>query len=388
MPGKARRRPTGHLGLSPGELVRYARHLALPEVGSAGQRRLKASSALVVGLGGLGNPAAAYLAAAGVGRIGLVDGDDVERSNLHRQFLFTEADVGQNKAEVARRRLLAINPSVGVKTFPVRLISSNAMRVISGFDVVVDSTDNLPSRYLISDACVLGGKPDVYASALGFDGQASVFHPPRGPCYRCLYPTPPPPEGVESCEDAGVLGVVPGVMGTVQALQVLTILLGVGPSLLGRLLVFSGLDSSFEELRIKRDPDCPACGQRPTIRKLIDYEAFCGAEPERDDLPETTPKELKASLGRARGPVLLDVREPYEHEICRIAGSKLIPLKELGRRLGELDRSREIVVYCHHGRRSAAAVRLLRRAGYRKAMNLKGGIEAWAELVDHRMARY
>jgi adenylyltransferase/sulfurtransferase len=372
--------------LSESELIRYARHLVLPEVGEKGQRKLKASSVLVVGVGGLGIPAATYLTAAGVGRIGLVDDDVIEMSNLQRQFLFSESDIGENKAAIARSRLLRVNPGIEVVSFQVRLDSSNAMDVVRGFDVVVDCTDNLPSRYLINDACVLLGKPDVYASALGFDGQASVFDANRGPCYRCLYPLPPPPDAVKSCEEAGVLGVVPGIMGGVQAVQAISILLGKGSPLVGRLLVFSGLDSSFDEVRFKRNPGCPVCGPKPTIRELVDYEEFCGARGPPTPY-ETTPLELKESIRRGGRPLLLDVREPYEHEICSMGGSRLIPLGQLRERMNELDRSRPIVVYCHHGDRSARAVKLLRMAGY-KATNLTGGIEAWRMQVDPGMRRY
>lgn len=372
--------------LSKDELVRYGRHLVLPEVGEEGQRRLKASSALVVGVGGLGIPAATYLAAAGVGRIGLVDSDVVERSNLQRQFLFSESDIGENKAMIARSRLLRVNPEIETTSFQVRLNSSNAMDIIRGFGVVLDCTDNLPSRYLINDACVLLGKPDIYASALGFDGQACVFDAKRGPCYRCLYPLPPPPDVVKSCEEAGVLGVVPGIMGAVQAMQTISILLGRGSSLVGRLLVFSGLDSSFEEVKFKRNPRCLVCGPKPAIRELVDYEGFCGTKGPPTPY-ETTPLELNKSIKREGRPLLLDVREPYEHEICHIGGSTLIPLGQLRERMNELDTSRPIVVYCHHGDRSARAVKLLRMAGY-KATNLTGGIEAWREQVDPSMRGY
>jgi molybdopterin/thiamine biosynthesis adenylyltransferase/rhodanese-related sulfurtransferase len=375
--------------LSPDELIRYGRQLALPEIGEAGQRRLKSSSVLVVGVGGLGSPAATYLAAAGVGRLGLVDGDVIEQSNLHRQFLFSDLQVGQMKAEVAKARLSQVNPNTEVVSFPLQLDSSNAMETISGFDVVVDATDNLPSRYLISDSCVMAGKQDVYASALRFDGQASVFCAPGGPCYRCLYPQPPPPESVESCEEAGVLGAVPGVMGAVQAAQAISILLGKGSPLVGRLLVFSGLDSSFEELRIRKDPRCPMCGPNPTIKKLLDYYQFCGMKAAPDDKGfDIGPLELEESIRRGQRPLLLDVREPYEYEICHIKGAKLIPVGQIPRRMVELDSSRAIVVYCHHGVRSANVVRLLREAGYAKAKNLRGGIEAWRQQVDPDMRAY
>lgn len=375
--------------LSPDELIRYGRQLALPEIGKAGQLRLKSSSVLIVGVGGLGSSAATYLAAAGVGRIGLVDGDVVEKSNLHRQFLYSDSQVGQMKVEVAKARLSQVNPNTDFISFPLRLDSSNAVATMGGFDVVVDATDNLPSRYLISDACVILGKPDVYASALRFDGQASVFCAPGGPCYRCLYPRPPPPETVESCEEAGVLGVVPGVMGAMQAVQAITILLGKGSPLVGRLLVFSGQSSSFEELRIRKDPGCPMCGPKPSITGLIDYDQFCGVKAKPSDKEfDVGPLELEESIKRGDAPLLLDVREPYEYEICHLVGAKLIPVGQLPRRMDELDSGRSIVVYCHHGIRSAWAVRLLRDAGYREARNLSGGIEAWRQQVDPEMRAY
>ena len=375
--------------LSPDELVRYGRQLTLPEVGSDGQRLLKSSSVLVVGVGGLGNAAATYLTSAGVGRMGLVDGDSVEASNLHRQFLFSGSDVGRNKAAAAGARLAEVNPNVEILQFPARLTPANAMDVLGGFDVVLDATDNLPSRYLISDACVLLGKPDVYASALRLDGQASVFCYPGGPCYRCLQPRPPPPETVESCEEAGVLGVVPGVMGTVQALQATLILLGKGSPLVGRLLVFSAQNSSFEEVRIKKDPSCPACGTNPTIKALADYDDFCGTKTAAGGHPfDVEPAELERSIGRGRSPLLLDVREPYEYEICHLEGAKLIPMGQIPRRLGELEKAGDIVVYCHHGVRSAKVAAFLREAGYSRVSNLRGGLEAWRQQVDPGMPGY
>jgi len=376
-------------GLTKDEMARYGRHLVLHEIGIEGQRRLKASSVLVVGVGGLGTPAATYLVAAGVGRVGLVDGDVIEKTNLHRQVLFTESDVGKKKVLVAKSRLLKTNPNVKIEAIPVRLDSSNALELFSRFDLVVDATDNLPSRYLISDACVLLGKPDVFASALGFDGQASVFYSREGPCYRCFYPQPPPPETVESCENAGVLGVVPGIMGSVQAVQAINLLLHNGSPLIGKLLVFSGIDSSFVQIRIKKNPDCPVCGSNPTIKKLIDYEQFCGTRRQSDDSNlDIDPVELKESMSHGAKMILLDVREPYEYEICHIRGSKLIPLGELSKRLHELEKDREIVVYCHHGNRSATAMNLLRKEGYTNSRNLKGGIDAWRVRVDPTMRSY
>ena len=375
--------------LTASEAQRYSRHLVLPEVGPEGQRRLKGSSVVVVGVGGLGTPAAIHLAAAGVGRIGLVDGDTVEMSNLQRQFLFREADVGRRKVEVAAEKLRQVNPNVEVVAYDRKLDSGNAIEVIRKYEVVIDATDNLPSRYLINDACVLLGKPDVYASALGFDGQASIFFALLGPCYRCLNPDPPPPESVKSCEDAGVLGVLPAVMGGIQAVQAIHILLGTGSPLVGRLLVFNGLDTSFDEVRVKKDPTCRVCGPNPTVTRLIDYEEFCGmkrrAKPVEFDV---TALALKASIDGGEHIILVDVREPYEYELCHLEGARLLPLKQLTARMGELDKSEEIVVYCHVGVRSTQAVSLLRRAGFSSVRNLQGGIDAWAREVDRQMPRY
>jgi adenylyltransferase/sulfurtransferase len=377
------------LGLSALEAQRYSRHLVLPEVGPEGQRRLKGSSVVIVGVGGLGIPAAVYLASSGVGKVGLVDGDTVKMPNLQRQFLYGEADVGRKKVEVAAERLRQVNPNVEVAAHDTRLDSGNALEVIRNYEVIVDATDNLPSRYLINDACVLLGKPDVYASALGFDGQASVFFALRGPCYRCLSPYPPPPESVRSCEDVGVLGVLPGVMGVIQAVQAIHILLGTGSSLVGRLLVFNGLDTSFDEVRIRKDPACKVCGPNPTITRLIDYEEFCGlkgrARPVEFDV---TPMALKASFDRGENVVLVDVREPREYELCHLEGARLLPLGQLPMRMGELDKGGQIVVYCHVGVRSTQAVSFLRRAGFSNVRNLLGGIDAWAREADPRVPRY
>ena len=375
--------------LTAAEAQRYRRHLVLPEVGPEGQRRLKGSSVVVVGVGGLGIPAAVYLTAAGVGRVGLVDGDTVEMPNLQRQFLFREADVGRKKVEVAAERLSQVNPNVEAVAYDRKLDSSNAVEVIRKYEVVVDATDNLPSRYLINDACVLLGKPDVYASALGFDGQASVFFALLGPCYRCLSPTPPPPESVKSCEDAGVLGVLPAVMGGVQAIQAIHMLLGTGSPLIGRLLIFNGLDTTFDEVRIKKDPSCRVCGPNPTVTRLIDYEDFCGlkgmARPVEFDV---TVSALKTLIDRGEKVILVDVREPYEYELCHLEGALLLPLGQLSARIGELDKGEEIVVYCHVGVRSTQAVSFLRKAGFSSVRNLQDGIDAWAREVDRQMPRY
>ena len=344
---------------------------------------------VIVGVGGLGIPAAVYLTSAGVGKIGLVDGDAVEISNLQRQFLFGEADIGRKKVEVAAERLSQVNPNVAVAVYDRRLDSSNALEVLRNYEIVIDATDNLPSRYLINDACVLLGKPDVYASVLGFDGQASVFFALLGPCYRCLSPNPPPPESVKSCEDAGVLGVLPGVMGGIQAVQAIHILLGTGSPLIGRLLVFNGLDTSFDEVRIKKNPSCKVCGLNSSVAKLIDYEKFCGLDGKaRLAEFDVTPVVLKAMMDRGEEVLLVDVREPYEYGLCHINGAKLVPLGQLPFRTSELDASKEIVVYCHVGIRSTQAVAFLRRNGFAGARNLQGGIDAWARTVEPGMPRY
>ena len=376
-------------GLTPDEMQRYSRHLVLSEVGPEGQQRLKRSSVLVVGLGGLGVPAAVGLVSAGVGRVGIVDSDLVELSNLQRQFIFSNADLGRMKVDSAKEELSQINPNVRVEAHPVRLDSSNAMEVIGDYDVVVDATDNLPSRYLINDACVLQGKPDVFASVLGFDGQASVFSTSEGPCYRCLYPEPPAPDSVKSCEEAGVLNLIPGIIGSIQANQAVGILLGKGTPLIGRLLIFNGLDNSFDEIKFRKNSSCAVCGPNPTITHLIDYEEFCGIKgTETVNEFDTTARELKAAIESGKRPVLLDVREPFEYSLCHLEASTLIPIEELSDRMGELNKESEIVVYCHVGIRSTGAVGLLRAAGFRNVKNLQGGIDAWAREVDTKMPTY
>jgi sulfur-carrier protein adenylyltransferase/sulfurtransferase len=374
--------------LTASEGQRYSRHLVLPEVGVEGQRRLKGSSVLVVGMGGLGTPAAVYLASAGVGRIGIVDHDVVEMPNLQRQFLFSEADLGRKKVEVAAAKLRQVNPNAEIVPYDKKLSSDNALELMRDYEVVIDATDNLPSRYLINDACVMLGKPDVYASVLGFDGQASVFWGERGPCYRCLYPEPPPPESVMSCEDAGVLGVLPGVMGGLQAVQAIQILLGKGSPLIGRLLVFNGMDSSFDEVKIKKVSDCAVCGSNPTVKKLIDYEEFCGTKKASPVEFNVTPIALKASIDRGEEILLVDVREPYEYELCHLEGATLIPLGQLRARMNDLKKEKEMIVYCHVGVRSTQAVAFLRQAGFSNARNLQGGIDAWSRQVDSNVPRY
>ena len=375
-------------GLTRAELERYSRQLVLPELGKAGQLRLKRSSVIIVGAGGLGIPSAVYLAAAGVGRIGIVDNDVVERSNLHRQTLYSEEDVGAPKARVAERKLRQVNPHISIRGHETKLDSSNALRVLEEYDVVVDCTDNFPARYLINDACVLLGKPDIYASIFRFDGQASVFDSRKGPCYRCLFPEPPPPDTVQDCAVAGVLGVLPGIMGSIQAAQTINLVAGNGNSLVGRLLLFNATDMAFSEVRIGKNPDCPVCGRRPTITKLIDYEEFCRGGMVKKPVEEVTVKALKGRLDAGSRIVLLDVREPFEYALCHIEGSLLVPLGELERRVGELGPDDETVVYCHTGVRSARAVDFLKSKGFKKALNLKGGIEAWATEIDSDMVRY
>lgn len=380
------------LDLSPRERLRYARHLILPDVGIEGQRRLKAARVLVIGAGGLGSPVGLYLAAAGVGRIGLVDFDVVDETNLHRQVLFGESDVGRHKLDAAMDRLRDVNPYIEIVPHPVRLTSENALELFAEYDLVVDGTDNFPTRYLVNDACVLSGKPYVYGSIFRFEGQVSVFAAKDGPCYRCLFREPPPPGLVPSCGEAGVLGVLPGVIGSLQALEAIKWILGAGDSLVGRLVLFDALALRFREVRIRRNPDCPVCGDRPTVKELIDYEAFCGLKPagESAALPEITPAELKARLDRGDALTIVDVREPHEWEIANLApyGARLIPMREIEARLGELDRDAEIVLHCKTGGRSAIVLRQLREAGYTRLWNLKGGILAWAEEVDPSLPKY
>lgn len=360
----------------------------LPELGPEGQRKLKSSSVVVVGAGGLGLPASVYLVAAGVGRLRIVDNDVVEKSNLHRQTLYTEADVGRPKAEVAGERLRVVNPHVAVDPQRKKLDYVNALELLGGSDVVLDCTDNFPARYLINDACLMLHRPDIYASVFRFDGQASVFDGDRGPCYRCLFPNPPPPDSVQDCAVAGVLGVLPGILGSIQAVQAIAILRGGGKTLVGRLLLMDANDMTFTELNIKKSPLCPACGGGRSALRLIDYEEFCGVRRRAEQTAEVTPVELKRWLDDGRELALLDVREPFENALCRLEGSKLIPLGELPQRLGELDPEAETIVYCHLGNRSALAVKFLSTRGFKKVRNLNGGITAWADKVDPSMPKY
>ena len=375
------------------EVKRYSRHLIMPEVGVDGQRKLKAAKVLCIGAGGLGSPVALYLAAAGVGTLGIVDFDVVDFSNLHRQILHGTTDVGRSKLASAKDKLTAINPEVKIVLHEVALSSQNALTLFAPYDVIVDGTDNFPTRYLVNDACVLLGKPNAYGSIFRFDGQASVFAVKGGPCYRCLYPEPPPPGLVPSCAEGGVLGVLPGVIGVIQATEAIKLILGSGQPLVGRLLLYDALQMRFRELKLRRDPECPICGDHPTIHALIDYDQFCGVAPAQTQhatsgVPEITVEELKAKMDRGDDFFLLDVREPNEYQICRIEGAKLIPLGEVAQRSGELDRDRELIVHCKMGGRSAKAVSLLQERGFTRARNLKGGILEWIDKIDRTQSKY
>jgi molybdopterin/thiamine biosynthesis adenylyltransferase/rhodanese-related sulfurtransferase len=378
--------------LSKEEVMRYSRHLIMPEVGMEGQLKLKQAKVLCIGTGGLGAPLGLYLAAAGVGRIGLVDFDVVDSTNLQRQVLFGTSDVGRPKIVAAADRLRNLNPDIQIDTFETHLSSENALDILKDYDVIVDGTDNFPTRYLVNDASVLLGKPNVYGSIFRFEGQITVFGYPGGPCYRCLYPEPPPPGLVPSCAEGGVLGVLPGIVGTIQAAETLKLIIGKGEPLVGRLLLFDALAMRFRELKLRKNPECPVCGEHPTLTKLIDYAEFCGIRGEEAPMPETTvpevtPKDLKARLDRGDDLYILDVREPHEYQICNIQGH-LIPLGDLPGRVSELDSSREIVAHCRSGKRSAEAVEFLRKSGFRKIWNLKGGILAWADEVDPSVPKY
>jgi molybdopterin/thiamine biosynthesis adenylyltransferase/rhodanese-related sulfurtransferase len=379
--------------LSREEIMRYSRHLIMPEVGMDGQLKLKQAKVLCIGTGGLGAPVGLYLAAAGVGRIGLVDFDSVDLTNLQRQILFGTQDIGRPKIEAAADRLRNLNPEIQIDQFETRLTGDHALEILKNYDMVVDGTDNFPTRYLVNDACVILGKPNVYGSIFRFEGQITIFGAPAGPCYRCLYPEPPPPGLVPSCAEGGVLGVLPGIVGAIQAAETLKLIIGKGEPLIGRLLLFDALAMRFRELKLRKNPDCPVCGEHPTITKLIDYAEFCGirgeetASPAQTGVPEIAPRELKARLDRGDDLFVLDVREPHEYQICNLGGH-LIPLGELSRRVNELDSSREIVAHCRSGKRSAEAVEFLRGAGFRKVLNLKGGILAWSDEVDASVPKY
>ncbi len=384
------------MALSNDEVKRYSRHLIMPEVGVEGQEKLKSGSVLCIGAGGLGSPAALYLAAAGVGRIGIVDFDVVDFSNLQRQVIHSTADVGRSKLASAKDRLLALNPHITIDTYETALSSKNALELFKPYDVILDGTDNFPTRYLTNDACVLLGKPNAYGSIFRFEGQASVFATKGGPCYRCLYPEPPPPGLVPSCAEGGVLGVLPGVVGTIQATEAIKLIMGIGEPLIGRFLIYDALRMKFRELKLKKDPDCPVCGTHPTVTELIDYEQFCGVAPAAPEVAvstannetETDVKELKRKIDAKEDFFLLDVREPNEFQIGRIPGSTLIPLGEVPQRVNEIPRDKEIVVHCKMGGRSAKAAAFLRQQGYKDVKNLKGGILDWSDKIDPSVPKY
>jgi adenylyltransferase/sulfurtransferase len=383
------------VSLTAADLSRYSRQLILPEVNAAGQRRIKAARVLCIGAGGLGSPAALYLAAAGIGTLGLVDSDRVDVSNLQRQILYGTGDVGKPKLEVARARLRDLNPDIEIVLHDARLSSTNAAEIIAPYDVVIDGSDNFPTRYLSNDVCVFARKPNIYGSVFRFEGQASVFAPHLGgPCYRCLFPEPPPPGAAPSCAEAGVLGILPGIIGLIQATETLKLITGAGESLAGRLLHFDALKMKFREFNLRRDPQCPVCGDEPTIFAPIDYEQFCQGPPApdwfaaQDGVPSLSVRELKRKMDEGEALTLIDVREPYEYEIARIAGSHLIPLGELETHVSELPRTGTLVLQCHSGGRSEHAVRLLQEAGFDNVYNLEGGIDAWSVEIDPAVPRY
>ena len=373
------------------EILRYSRHLIMPEVGMQGQLKLKNAKVLLIGAGGLGAPLGLYLAAAGIGRIGMVDFDVVDHTNLHRQVIHGTADVGRKKLDSAMDRMRDINPNVELVPYEVALTSENALDIIRDYDVVVDGTDNFPTRYLVNDACVLLKKPNVYGSIFRFEGQATVFGFPGGPCYRCSYPEPPPPGLVPSCAEGGVLGILPGLIGVIQATETVKLILGLGEPLIGRLLRYDALEMRFREYKVRRNPECPVCGDHPTQTGLIDYQQFCGVPAHDNAVPvagDITPKEVKEKFDRGDRFLLLDVREPHEYQIGKIDGSLLIPLGELPKRVSELASAEEIVAHCKSGARSAKAVDFLKQSGFKKVRNMQGGILAWSEQVDPRVPKY
>ncbi len=384
--------PNGAVELSNEEIARYSRHLIMPEVALDGQKKLKAAKVLTIGAGGLGSPLAMYLAAAGVGTIGIVDFDVVDESNLQRQIIHGTSDVGRPKMESAKETIKNINPNVEVIGFEEPLSSENALEIFEDFDIIVDGTDNFPTRYLVNDACVLLGKPNVYGSIFRFEGQASVFWAEHGPCYRCLYPEPPPPGLVPSCAEGGVLGILPGAIGVIQATETVKLILGAGESLVGRLMLYDALGMNFREMKLRKDPDCPVCGENPTVTELIDYEEFCGipqaaAAEKENGVPEITVSELKTRMENGSNTYVLDVREPHEYEVANI-GVPLIPLGELPNRMSELNQNDEIAVHCKTGGRSAKAVKLLKDAGFSNVYNVKGGITAWSDEIDSSVPKY
>jgi molybdopterin/thiamine biosynthesis adenylyltransferase/rhodanese-related sulfurtransferase len=380
--------------LTTDELSRYSRHLILPEVGMEGQRKLKAARVLCVGTGGLGSPLAFYLAAAGIGTLGLVDFDVVDASNLQRQIIHSTKDIGRKKLDSAEEKLKALNPALNVVKHETMLTSANAIEILKDYDIVADGTDNFPTRYLVNDACVLLGKPNVYGSIFRFEGQASVFATEEGPCYRCLYPEPPPPGLVPSCAEGGVLGILPGLVGVIQATEVIKLILGKGTSLAGRLLLVDALNMRFRELKLRKNPECPVCGDNPTVTELIDYQQFCGIAPEtpqeasvKNGIPQLSVKELKKRIDAGEEVFILDVREPYEYQIANIGGT-LIPQNGVPQRLAEIDRDREIVVQCRSGARSQRIAEFLKQSGYPRVVNLAGGILAWSDEIDPKVQKY
>ena len=384
--------PNGAVELSNEEIARYSRHLIMPEVALDGQKKLKQARVLTIGAGGLGAPLAMYLAAAGIGTLGIVDFDVVDESNLQRQIIHGTSDIGRPKMESAHDRINDINPNVHVEAYEEALSSENALEIFKDFDVIVDGTDNFPTRYLVNDACVLTGKPNVYGSIFRFEGQASVFWAKEGPCYRCLYPEPPPPGLVPSCAEGGVLGILPGAIGTIQATETVKLILSIGEPLVGRLLLYDALGMSFREMKLRKDPNCPVCGENPSVTELIDYQEFCGipqanAQATADEVSEITVQELKKRLDNGENLSVLDVREPHEYEVANI-GARLIPLNELPERLAELDRDVPLAVHCKTGGRSARAVKLLQETGFQNAFNVEGGITAWSEEIDPSVPKY
>jgi sulfur-carrier protein adenylyltransferase/sulfurtransferase len=380
--------------LTTDDLSRYSRHLILPEVGMEGQQKLKAARVLCIGTGGLGSPLAFYLAAAGIGTLGLVDFDVVDASNLQRQIIHSTKDIGRKKLDSAEEKLIALNPALNVVKHDTMLSSANALEILKDYDIVADGTDNFPTRYLVNDACVLLGKPNVYGSIFRFEGQASVFATEPGPCYRCLYPEPPPPGLVPSCAEGGVLGILPGLVGVIQATEVIKLILGNGQPLIGRLLLVDALNMRFRELKLRKNPECPVCGANPTVTQLIDYNQFCGIAPEtpqaanvKNGIPQLSVKELKRRLDAGEDVFILDVREPYEYQIANIGG-RLIPQNDVPQRLAEIDRDREIVVQCRSGGRSQKIAEFLKQAGYPKVVNLAGGILAWSDEIDPTVRKY
>ncbi|OGR93025.1 MAG: molybdenum cofactor biosynthesis protein MoeB [Elusimicrobia bacterium RIFCSPLOWO2_01_FULL_59_12] len=383
------------MALSQEEILRYSRHLIMPEVGVEGQEKLKNASVLLIGCGGLGSPLGQYLSAAGVGRLGLVDFDVVDFTNLQRQVMFGTQDVGRPKVEASKDRIASINPNVQVTAYRSKLSSENVLEIFKGYDIIIDGTDNFPTRYLVNDACVFLKKPNVYGSIFRFEGQATIFWGEKGPCYRCLYPEPPPPGMVPSCAEGGVLGILPGLIGLIQATEAIKLILGKGDPLIGRLLLFNALDMKFREVKLQKDPECPVCGKNPSITQLIDYEQFCGiglgqeeADVQTNGIKEISAKELKSMMDRHETFVLVDVREPHEYQIAKIPGSKLIPLGDVAQRANELDTAVDIVVHCRSGARSAKAIQTLQKMGFKRLRNLKGGVLAWSQDVDPNVPQY